>query len=538
MTAFGIDLGTTHSCVAMIDEAGRPIIIKSAIGEDTTPSVVYFESSRNVIVGSAAKNSALLDPGLVAQLVKRDMGKNVVYNYNGEKNSPESVSALILRELIRAVKEQTGETMRDVVITVPAYFGVAERAATRRAGQIANLNVIDVLDEPVAAALSYHSERDSGQVRHILVYDLGGGTFDVTVIRFEGDDVRVICTDGLDHLGGADWDNVIADYLLSQFNAQHPGLDAGSDPRFMQDLLISAEQLKKELGAVQARRRMLRFGGAVARIELDRALIDGLTADLLDKTVAVTQRAIETARRKGVTRFDDVLLVGGMTRLPAVPRILKDRLGLNARSHDPDLAVAKGAALYALMRTIGGDGALSAQAAEDAATRTGMTVPEVVTLAATRVTTVLPRSFGIKSVDGRDPLAMTDPAKARQIVVHLLQANTPLPADTGPYTFHTVIENQRMVGIEVWEQAGAVESESLEENRKIGEGVFRDLPPRLPAMTPLEVTFLMSQTGLLNVHAIEPASGRDIRFELNISGLDTAGTESARASVARYEVSG
>jgi molecular chaperone DnaK (HSP70) len=375
-------------------------------------------------------------------------------------------------------------------------------------------------------------------VRHLLVYDLGGGTFDTTVIRLDGDDISVICTDGLDRLGGADWDQAIADYMLSQFKAQHPGLDPGADARFMQDLLISAEQLKKDLSVTQARRHNLRFGGAVARIELARAQVEELTADLLEQTITVTQRTIANARRSGVDGFDDVLLVGGMTRMPAVARILKERLNLDAGQRDPDLAVAKGAALFALMRTVRRPGGLSAGAAEEVAAQTGLTVPEIETMAARRVTTVIPRAFGVKTIDGADPVAQTDPVNARQLVVHLLQANTPLPADTGPYTFHTAIENQRMIGIEVWEQAGAVASESVEENRRVGMGMLRDLPARLPARTPLEVTFIMSETGVLSVHAVEPGSGRDVRFDLQIGGLDPAGMENARASVARYEVSG
>ena len=209
---FGIDLGTTHSCVARIDDAGKPVIIKSAIGEDTTPSAVYFESRQNVVVGRAAKNEALLAPDLVAQLVKRDMGTQAEYTFHGERHTPETVSALILRELARAAAEHVGEAVHDVVITVPAYFGVAEREATRRAGQLAGLNVLDVLAEPVAAALHYQAVtgRGSAGTEHILVYDLGGGTFDTTVIRLEGDDITVVCTDGDDRLGGADWDEVIA----------------------------------------------------------------------------------------------------------------------------------------------------------------------------------------------------------------------------------------------------------------------------------------------------------------------------------------
>jgi molecular chaperone DnaK len=536
---FGIDLGTTHSCIAYIDDAGKPVIIKSAIGEDTTPSVVYFESPQNVVVGRAAKNAALLSPELVAQLVKRYMGRKTEYKFHGEPHTPETVSALILRELARAGQEQSGQPIRDVVITVPAYFGVAEREATRRAGQIAGLNVLDVLAEPVAAALHYQAAANAAGtgVRHILVYDLGGGTFDTTVIKLEGDDVTVVCTDGDDRLGGADWDDAITGYLLSQFEAAHPGLDPGQDKQFMQDVRISAEQLKKDLSMTRARRHTMRFGGAVARVELTREQLEKLTVDLLERTADVTERTISTARTRGTAQFDDVLLVGGMTRMPAVTKMLNDRFGLDAHRHDPDLAVAKGAALFALLRSIRPDDGPPGDLA-DVAARTGLTVAEVESMASKRVATVIPRGFGVKGIDGRDPLALTDPVHARQIVLHLLPANTPLPADTGTYTMHTALDNQRMVGIEVWEQTSQVESEDLGDNRKIGEGLLKHMPPGLPARTPIDVTFFMSETGLLTVHAAEPGSGRDLRFDLQIGDLDQAGMEKARKSVARYDVSG
>jgi molecular chaperone DnaK (HSP70) len=538
---FGIDLGTTNSCVARIDDAGRPAIIKSALGEDTTPSVVCFESPQHAVVGRAAKNEALIAPELVAQLVKRDMGTSEQYTFHGERYTPEMVSALILRELARAAEESTGQVVRDVVITVPAYFGVAEREATRRAGQLADLNVLDVLAEPVAAALHYQAVTGSAAgVRHILVYDLGGGTFDTTVIRLDGDDISVVCTDGDKHLGGADWDEAIVGYLLDLFAAQHPGLRPRDDKPFMQDLLIAVERLKQDLSATQSRRHIMRFGGAVTQVELTRHTLEELTAELLQRTVAVTERTIAAARAKGVAQFDDVLLVGGMTRMPAVTRILKDRLGLSARHHEPDLAVAKGAALFALMRTIRpSDGAASATTTpENVAASTGLTVSEVEEIARKRVATVVSRGFGVRGLDARDPLALTDPLRARQIIVHLLPANTPLPTDTGPFTFHTTVPNQRMVAIEVWEQAGAVESEEMADNRKIGEGMLKSLPPRLPAQTPIEVTFYMSETGLLTVRATETGSGTDLRFDLQIGDLDQAGMDKARQVVARHHVSG
>ena len=539
--AFGIDLGTTNSCVAHIDDAGRAVIIKSALGEDTTPSVVYFESPRHAIVGRTARNAALMAPDLVAQQVKRDMGTSVTYTFHGEPHTPEMVSALILKELARGVRDNTDQVVRDAVITVPANFGVAEREATRRAGQLAGLNVLDLLAEPVAAALHYQAATGaSAGARNILVYDLGGGTFDTTVIRVDGDDIAVICTDGDPKLGGADWDAVLVEYFLDQFAAEHRELRPREDASFMQDLWIAIERLKEGLSSVQSRRHNMRFGGKAVQVELTRDKLEELTAGLLDKTITVLEQTIETARRKGVASFDDVLLVGGMAKMPAVARMLKDRLGLTARQHQPDFAVAKGAALFALTRTIqpAGSGVSGLRSAQDVAAATGLTVPQVEAIARKRVTTVVPRGFGVISLDGRDPLALTDPIRARKMIVHLLPASTRLPEDTGPFTFHTAIDNQRMVAIEVWEQTGAVQSEELADNRKIGQALMTSIPPRLPAGTPIEVTFYMSETGLLTVRAVEPGSGRDLQFDLQIGDLDKAGMNKARQSVADYEVSG
>jgi molecular chaperone DnaK len=527
---FGIDLGTTQSCIAYVDETGSPVIIKSGLGEDTTPSAVFFESAQNVVVGRAAREEALLTPNLVAQLVKRDMGTNISYDFHGERHTPETVSALILRELARLAAEQTGQEVREVVITVPAYFGIAERAATRRAGELAGLEVLDVLDEPVAAAVHYQATHGpAGQPKHALVYDLGGGTFDTTAIRLEGADTIVVCTDGDARLGGVDWDQAIAGYLLSRVTAAHPELRPEQNPQFMADLRISAERLKRELSSVQTRRHLMRLDGTTTAVELTRRDVEDLTAGLLDRTVTVIDRAIAAARAKGVTRFDEVLLVGGMSRFPAVRQALKERLGMDARLHEPELAVAKGAALYARSRRV---------RTAASATSSPAPAPEIRRLAAAKVATVVPRAFGVKAVDGRDPLALTDPLHARQIIMHLLPANTPLPDDTGPYTFATAVEGQRMLGIEVWEQAGPDESEDLADNRKVGEGMLRNLPARLPVGTPFEITFFMSETGLLTVHAREPRSGREVRFDLQIGGLDSARFDQARRSVASYRVRG
>lgn len=554
---FGIDLGTTQSCIAYINDTGRPVVVKSALGEDTMPSAVFFESPRHAVVGRAACDEALLTPDLVAQLVKRDMGTAVTYTFHGERHTPETVSALILRELARVAAAQSGHPVREVLITVPAHFGIAEREATRRAGELAGLVVLDLLDEPVAACVHYTAVNGpAAPTKHALMCDLGGGTFDTAVIRLAGEDVTVVCIDGDARLGGADWDRAIADFLLQQFEREHPGLNPEQDPQFMQDLLIAAERLKKELSSVQSRRHVLRFGGRTTVVDLTRSVVEDLTAGLLTRVVEVIDRTIVTARAKGVTRFDDVLLVGGMSWFPAVARALRDRLGVDPKRHEPELAVTKGAARYArALRTRSADPIRSASESASparAASRPGSASaavpgsPSAVAdaesglrrLASARIAGVVPRAFGVLGVDGSDPVALTDPMRARRAIGHLLLANTELPADTGPYTFYTSIDNQRVVGIEVWEQAGPELSDDLEANRKVGMGMLRNLPAHLPARSPIEVTFFMSETGRLTVHAKEQQSGSDVRFDLQIGDFDSSRIRQARQTVADYEVDG
>lgn len=529
---YGIDLGTTHSCVATVDPAGKAVIVRHSTDVDVIPSVVYFEAPGRVVVGAVAREAAVLAPHLVAQLTKRLIGRQDVAGvYHGKTYSPEEIAALVLRELVRSAGEN-GHQVRDVVITVPASFGIAQRTATRRAGEIAGLNVLDVLDEPVAAALHYQAVTADKGVRHLLVCDLGGGTYDTSVIRLDGDDVRVVCTGGDRELGGADWDERIQAYLLSSFTEQQPRLDPSKDEVFLQDIANMAEQLKKDLSKVEARRQTMRFAGAAVRVDLTRTKLEELTSDLLDRVVTVTAGTVATAKGKGVTRFDDVVLVGGMSRMPAVAARLKDRLGLAGRCHEPDLAVAKGAALYALLRRVQG-GADAAEVAD----QFGMTSAEVTSLAGKRVTAVTPRAFGVMGVDTRDPLALTDPLRARKMIMHLLSANTPLPADTGPYPFAVAIDNQRAVEIEVWEQSSEQESEELSDNVRIGRGMLRNLPPR-PAGSPFEVTFYMSETGNLAVHAKERESGAEVRFELQIGTMNEAAVAAAQGGIARHDVRG
>jgi molecular chaperone DnaK (HSP70) len=349
----------------------------------------------------------------------------------------------------------------------------------------------------------------------------------------------VICTDGNHHLGGADWDSAISDFLLRAFTEQYPQLDPGGDEQFMQELIVSAEQLKKALSATVARRHNLRYDGSVVQVELTREHFEELTSELLERTMEITGRTIATARNKGVERFDDVLLVGGMSIMPAVARTLRERFGLEARQQDPHLAVAKGAALFALLKKVkvslpdGDDPGAAQQVAEEL----GIDVNQARKWIDSEVTTVVPRAFGLKVVDENDPIYKIDPTRARAYISHLLTANTPLPAKAGPRPFATIADNQRAVHLEVWEQAGAIASKELEHNHRIGEGTLKDLPPR-PAGAPFQVVFHMTETGLLTVHAWEAESGREIRFDIQIGNLNETEVRQATSAVARYEVSG
>jgi molecular chaperone DnaK (HSP70) len=465
------------------------------------------------------------------------MGEDLELTFHGEAHTPETVSALILRDLVKSAG-LAGHEVEDVVITVPAYFGVAQREATRNAGRIAGLNVLNVVPEPVAAALHYEAI-STGADRTILVFDLGGGTFDTTVIKLAGDDIHVVCTDGDYHLGGADWDEKVADFLLARFMDENPGSAAADSEEFMQELSTVAEEIKKSLSSTQTRRHAMRFDGGVCRAELTRAEFESLASEFLERAMDITERTIETAREKGVGGFDDVLLVGGSARVPAVAAKLRERFGFEPKLHDPDQAVAKGAALFALIESVkislpegSGDGSqakFSDAEVEKVADRLGLTAEKVRKLAGTKVATVVPRAFGI-SVQDNDG----DDEEAVFSISHILEANRPLPA-TETKKYSTAHHDQVAIRIEIWEQAGSVSSRDLADNNKIGEGLITGLPP-LEKGSPVDVTFAMNETGLLRVEAVELVTGKKLQIELQIRGLSEAQVSEARSAVANYAV--
>ncbi|QXJ20425.1 Hsp70 family protein [Actinomadura graeca] len=527
MAVYGIDLGTTYSCIASIDEVGRPAVLRNLEGTDTTPSVVYFESGDNVVVGATAKDTAVLEPDNVVSLIKRDMGRDVTRPIHGIDFAPEELSAFILLKLATDARTTTGEETRDVVVTVPAYFGAAERDATRKAGRIAGLNVIDIVSEPIAAAITYgvlNPESD----RTILVYDLGGGTFDTTVIALRGGHIEVVCTDGDHELGGADWDARLVEHLAERFRAEHP--DAGDpldDKQTEQQLRRDAEDAKKALTTRTAHTVRVMHGGRVAVVEVTREKLEELTKDLLDRTVEITGRTLATAADKGVDDYDDLVLVGGSTKMPVVAARLETELGLAPRLQDPDLAVAKGAALYAFEETyrrLVREGA--AERAEEMANRAGLSAEQQKQIAGRQIKTVASHAFGIVVVD-RDSGA--------EHVAHLVHANDALPA-AKTEDFFTVYDDQTSADIRVMEQAGSVESAELIDNTEIATGEIR-VPPGKKAGWPIGVTFALDSSGLLNVTAVEKETGERLELKVDVGGMSEEEVERSRKALSRVQVS-
>ena len=548
-TYFGIDLGTTFSVVSYVDESGRPVVIRNLItNSETLPSVVYFEGPGNVVVGESAKNVSKLYPKKVVQRVKREMGKEAHWTFDGEEFTPEKISALILKQLAQDAAAETGQEVRQVVITVPAYFGMLEKDATRQAGRIAGLDVIGIVPEPVAAALQYEVKGgDSAPL--VLVYDLGGGTFDTTVIRVAPDAIEVLCTDGDQELGGVDWDERLVTYLLDEFRAAaSPTDDPGEDEPFMQELLLAAEETKRQLSQLQSRSVPLRFAGESANVEVTRATFEQITQDLLDRTIEITDRTLEKlATKLGVSdpaaQITEVLLVGGSTKMPAVKARLADKYGWQPRLHDPDLAVAKGAARFALSRAVwkaeDGEAAPTAKEQEkriaDLAMQTGVDEAALADVAKKRITNVLPKAFGVKLIDtsvsgweDRDPPPF--------YIEHLAHADDALPV-TQALPASTAFPNQTEVEIEVYEQAGATESRELADNKAVdkADGKITGLPP-MPAHSPINITMTIDEEGKLKCHAIEPRTGRDLTINVRVSVLSEEEVVRAQKAVSAITV--
>jgi molecular chaperone DnaK (HSP70) len=513
---------------------------------EITPSVVQFETPTNVVVGESAKQSAFIDADSVVSLIKRQMGENREYEFHGEVYTPESISALILRRLATDAAHYTDGPVERVVITVPAYFGARQKEATHKAGLIAGLDVVGILPEPVAAAVHYDLTR-GGDAKTVLVYDLGGGTFDTTVIRVDPSEITVVCTDGDTNLGGADWDARLRDHLLAAFVAEAaPPESPEDDAEFLQEVATKAEEVKKQLSVQESRPVQLRFAGAAARIEINRAEFELMTADLLDRTIDIVRRTLDTLEQRSPdATIDEVLLVGGSTRMPMVAARLTKEFGWEPRLHDPELAVAKGAAIFALSRVVfkmqqeAKDTAGSAAEAEQEAAKVltevarqyGMSEQMVKQLSGKKTQSVLPKAFGVRLNDSANP--------DRDYIQHLAFANDPLPTGERTFTARTIRHNQTEVLIELYEQAGTVLSEELTANNPIndGSGMITGIPPQ-PAgqFAKIDVVMSIDEDGLLELRATERSTGKDLVIKVSV-GLSAERLGLAIDAVSKISIS-
>jgi molecular chaperone DnaK len=501
----GIDLGTTNSVVATVADDGQVVILRNPVGEELTPSAVYFEPDGSVVVGEEAMASAAIDPGNGVQLIKRHMGTEFPLTIRGQDHTPESVSALILKQLARVASG--GRDLRvSAVITVPAYFGTAEREATYQAGLIAGLDVLELLDEPVAAAAHYGLT--AGQDRTVLVYDLGGGTFDTTVLRISDGAVTVIATDGHHALGGADIDQRLLDLVLDRLDELMPSAQLDEfleDKRLLSDLVLDVEAAKRDLSSRVSRPLVIRTRSGKTSVTVTRADLDAVCGDLFDTTTEIIERVLGVAGQAGTEHVDDVIMVGGSSRIPALAEKLKMLLGVSPRLVDPDLAIAKGAALRARH--------LSGAPRPATLARPGRSRPPGT------VSTVTPRAVGILVQDSYDPTG------ERGFVEHFVTANTPLPASQTLDRFGTILPSQESVRIQVYEQAGASLSAEAGHNRLVLDGELTQLPP-LPAGSMIEITMRIAADGRLSVIAREPVSGRELTLEALVDGVvDSAETQ-------------
>ena len=491
----GIDLGTTNSCVAVM-EGGKPVVIANTEGARTTPSVVAFTKTGERLVGEPAKRQAVTNAEKTISSIKREMGTDYKKEIDGKKYSPQEISAMILQKLKADAEGYLGEKVSEAVITVPAYFNDAQRQATKDAGKIAGLEVKRIINEPTAAALAYGLDNEKEQ--KIMVYDLGGGTFDVSIIEIGDGVIEVLSTSGNNRLGGDDFDQKITDWMLDEFKKAE-GVDLSTDKMALQRLKEAAEKAKKELSSATTTNINLPFITATAEgpkhfdMNLSRAKFDELTHDLVEKTAEPVQNALRDA---GLTAADlgQVLLVGGSTRIPAVQDKVKQLTGKEpSKSLNPDECVALGASIQ------GGKLAGDAGAGE------------------ILLLDVTPLSLSIETMGG--------------IATKLIERNTTIPTKKSQ-TFTTAADNQTAVDINVVQG----ERQFARDNKSLGQFRLDGIPPARRGVPQIEVTFDIDANGIVNVSAKDLGTGKEQHITITAgSNMSDEDIDKAVKEAAEYE---
>ena len=471
----GIDLGTTNSCVAVM-EGGDPTVIHNIEGNRTTPSIVAFTKEGERLVGETAKRQAVTNPDRTISSIKREMGTDYKISIDGKDYTPEEISAMILQKLKADAESYLGETIEDAVITVPAYFTDAQRQATKDAGRIAGLNVKRIINEPTAAALAYGMDKEEGQHK-IMVYDLGGGTFDVSILEVGDGVFEVMATRGNNRLGGDDFDNKLVDYIADEFQKEN-GVDLKSDKMSLQRLKEAAEKAKKELSSTMTTNINLPFitatqnGPLHLNMDITRAKFNELTSDLVEKTIAPVKDCIKDAGID-VSELDKILLVGGSTRIPAVQEEVKKLTGRDPQKDiNPDECVAIGASIQG-----------------------GVLTGEVKDLLLLDVT---PLSLGLETLGG--------------VTTKLIERNTTIPAKKSQ-VFTTAADSQTSVDIHVLQG----EREFAKDNTTLGRFQLTGIAPAPRGIPQIEVTFDIDANGIVNVSAKDMATGKQQSITITAS---------------------